>query len=451
MPPEVGVMTTEDADEGRLTQQERRSVLLGPAYRILGTPLVAALGLFNTAIIVRETGAAVFGLVSLIATLTLLFPFADLGISSTVMSASAQLTDPPRDSSAADVIRRGYHVLFGVAGSLIAISLVIMWMDRWTILTGFSSGPHDRWAITVAACLFALTLPGGVGLRILGGLNQVPLATLIMMSFPAFGLAITGVLYVLDTPGIWYATSALGGLLIGQVISTVLALRLSGLGWSAFGPVRHPHSGEHLLAGSLWLFLVAVGAPAGLQTGRLLLAHLSVPEELAQYALIAQLYGVCWSAMSTAGYAYWPVFVKRRGAAETTVRMWWQLTAIFTGIAVVLTIGLVLLGPWVCTLLSGGEISVSPWLALAFGLMLIGQAAHIPASVLLTQPHEARWQALWTITMAVTSIGLAAAAASSFGAIGVVAAAAVAFLLAQVAPDLIWVPTLVRRRSSTSY
>ncbi len=435
------------ADEGRLTSQERKSVLLGPAYRILGTPIVAALGLFNTAIIVRETGAAVFGLVSLIATLTLLFPFADLGISSTVMSASAQLdTQPVRDSQAADVIRRGYHVLFGMAALLTGTALYIMAIDRWTLLTGFSSGPHDRWAITVAACLFALTLPAGVGLRILGGLNRVPLATLVMMSFPALALGVTGVLYLIDAPGIWYATSALGGLLIGQLVATVLALRLSGLGWSAFGRVRGSYAGRHLLAGSLWLFLVAVGAPAGLQTGRLLLAHLSTPTELAQYALMAQLYGVCWSAMSTAGYAYWPVFVKRRGANETTVSMWWKLTGAFSGIAVVITAGLVLLGPLTCTLLSDGKIAVSAWLALAFGVMLIGQSAQLPASVLLTRPHEARWQALWTLAMAALSIGLAAAAAGPFGAVGVVFAAAVAILVAQVAPDLIWVPTLVRRR-----
>lgn len=435
-------------DQAQLTPQERRSVLLGPAYRILGTPVVAALGLFNTAVIVRETGATVFGLVSLIATLTLLFPFADLGISSTVMSASAQLTQPVRDCEAADVIRRGYHVLFGMAALLILVALGIMSIDRWTVLTGFSSGPHDRWAITVASCLFALTLPGGIGLRILGGLNRVPLATLVMMSFPALALCITGALYLLHAPGIWYSTSALGGLLIGQIVATVLALRLSGLGWSAFGRVRGSYRHKRLLAGSLWLFLVAVGAPAGLQTGRLLLAHLSTPAELAQYALVAQLYGVCWSAMSTAGYAYWPVFVKRRGATETTVEMWWKLTGAFSAIAALITVGLVVLGPFTCNLLSGGRITVSAWLALSFGVLLIGQAAHIPASVLLTRPSEARWQALWTLAMATLSIVAAAAVASSFGAVGVVVAAAVAILVSQVAPDLIWVPSLVRRRPS---
>jgi O-antigen/teichoic acid export membrane protein len=430
----------------RLSARERRSVALGPVYRILGTPLVAVLGLANTAIIVRETGAAVFGLVSLVATLTLLFPFADLGISSTVMSASSQLGGVDKDPQAPDVIRRGYHVLFAVAGALIAISLCVMAFDKWTVLTGFSSGPQDRWAITVAACLFALTIPAGVGLRILGGLNEAPLATLVMMICPAFALAITAALYAIHAPGIWYVMSAMGGLFIGQLVGTVLALRLSGLGWSAFGRTRQVRNRERLLRGSLWLFLVAVGAPVGLQTGRLLLAHLSTPGQLAQYALMAQLYGVCWSALSTAGYAYWPIFVQRRKATETTVRMWWQLTAAFAAIAAVVTIGFALLAPLVARLLSGGRIDVSIWLAVAFGLLLIGQSAHLPASVLLTNPHEARWQAWWTMTMAVLSIALAIAAAVPLGAVGVVIAAAVAVLLAQVVPDLLWVPRLVRRR-----
>jgi hypothetical protein len=61
--------------QGRLEPEERRALFYGLLYRILGTPVVALLGLANTAIVVRETGEAVYGLVSLVATITLLFPF----------------------------------------------------------------------------------------------------------------------------------------------------------------------------------------------------------------------------------------------------------------------------------------------------------------------------------------------------------------------------------------
>jgi O-antigen/teichoic acid export membrane protein len=337
-----------------------------------------------------------------------------------------------------------------VAGALIVVALCVMTFNGWRAFTGFSSGPADQWAITVAACLFALTIPAGVGLWILGGLNHLPLATAVMMSCPGFALAITVVLYLLDADGIWYATSSLGGLLIGQLVGTVLALRLSGLGWSAFTRVTQNRGGDRLLAGSLWLFLVGVGTPIGLQSGRAMLAHLSTPVELAQYALMAQLYGVVWSALSTAGYGFWPIFVRRRGATEKTVRMWGQLTAVFAGIALIATAGFASLGPWTAKLLSGGQIEVSMLLAAAFGILLIGQAMHMPTSVLLTKPHEARWQALWALTMAAVSVGLAFVVAGPFGAVGVVFASAVAVFFAQVVPDLIWVPTLVRRRLPNS-
>lgn len=433
------------ADVGQLAPEERRALLLGALYRILGTPVVAVLGLVNTAIVVRETGEAVFGLVSLVATVTLLFPFADLGIGATVISAAAMLGGRRRDE-AVDVIRRGYRVLLGVAGALILLALGVMALDGWKVIVGFASGPQDRWAITAAACLFALTIPAGLGPRMLVGIDRNPLATLVLMSCPVFALGLNVVLYAIGADGIWYAVSALGGLLIGQTVGTVLALRLSGLGRSVFAPVSSARSGTHLLAGSLWLFLVGVGVPIGSQGGRVLLAHLSTPEQLSRYALMAQIYAIGWQVLSTAALAYWPVFVKRRDATQVTLRMWWQLTAALGAAGVVGALCLTLLGPWAAGVLSGGEIRVSAWLAVGFGAVLVGQALHLPASVLLTRPNEARWQALWAVAMAVISLALGCVVVVQFGAVGVVFASALAIFVAQVGPDLLWVPRLVRRR-----
>jgi hypothetical protein len=436
-------MTT---DRARLAPAERRALIYGPVYRILGTPVIAILGLANTAIIVRETGEAVYGLVSLVATIPLLFPFADFGVGATVLSASAQLSGPNRRPEAADVIRRGYHVLFAVTGVVVLIALCVMALDGWSALVGFSSGPEDRWAITVAACIFALTIPGWLGVRILIGIDRNPLATLVLMSCPACALGVTLLLYMFDTKGIWFAVSSLSGLLIGLTGGTVLGLRISGLGWSAFGRITPSSGGSRLLAGSMWLFVVALGVPVGLQTGRVLLAHLSTPEELSRYALMAQIYAVCWQVLSTAALAYWPVFVKRRTATEQTVRMWWRVTAAFGGTALMGAVAMGLLGPWAASVLSGDQIAVSTALALAFGVLLVGQAVHLPAKVLLTTPNEARWQALWTLVMAAVSIGLGCVVAERFGAVGVVYAAALGICAAQVLPDLLWVPRLVRRR-----
>lgn len=416
-----------------------------PLYRILGTPVTAGLSLANTAVIIRQTGSEVFGLVSLVSTITLLFPFADLGIGSTVITAGAQLGGPDSDR-AANVIRRSYHVLFGVAGAVIALSLVVMGLDGWSSLIGFSSGPVDRWAVTVAATVFALTIPAGLGVRILVGLNRVPLATVVLMANSVFALGITGVLYVLNAAGVWYSLSALGGLLAGQIIGTVAALRLSGLGLSAFAPVASSHRGQRLLRGSLWLFLMGVGLPVALQAGRPLLAHFSTPVELSRYALMAQIYGVCWTVFSTAGFALWPIFVKRRSATRATLSIWARATVLFAVAAVLTTVVLVVASPPAGDILSGHQISVSHVLALGFGVLLVAQGTYLVSGMLLTRPEEARWQSLWALTMAAISVGLGGVFAHSYGAVGVVGAAAAAVLVAQVIPSLVWVPRLVRHR-----
>lgn len=439
-------MTVQPVPASQLAPEEKRALVRGTLYRIVGTPVVAALGLVNTAVIVRETGEAVFGLVSLVATVTLLFPFADLGIGAVVLSASALLNGPSHDPRAVDVIRRAYRVLFSVAAALATTAFVVMATDGWGSLIGFSSGPDDRWAITVAAVVFALTIPAGLGVRILIGIDRNQLATLVLMSCAAFALVLTVLLHSMDVGGIWYALSALGGVLVGHLLGTALALHLSGLGWSAFAPVSASSARARLLKGSLWLFLVGVGLPVGLQTGRVLLAHLSTPAQLSAYALTAQMYAVGWSVLSTAGMAYWPVFVKRRDAAEATVRIWWRLTGVLGGSAAVAAVGLAALGPWVASVLSDGEITVPVSLALAFGALLVAQAMYFPAGVLLTRPTEARWQTCWTAAMAAVSLGCGIALAGPFGAVGVTCAAALGVFAVQVVPALLWVPTLVRRR-----
>ena len=124
-------------------------------------------------------------------------------------------------------------------------------------------------------------------------------------------------------------------------------------------------------------------------------------------------------------------------------RLWWQLFISYLWVPIVL---LVVLGPWAASVLSGGRIDVSAALAMAFGALLVTQAVHLPATVLLTRPREARWQAMWTLVMAAISIGLGYLAAARFGALGVGYASAVGIFAAQVVPDLLWVPRLVRRR-----
>jgi O-antigen/teichoic acid export membrane protein len=430
-----------------LKPAERRAIMLGTVLRVVGTPLIALVGLLNTAVIVRQTGEAVFGLVSLVTTLTLLLPFADLGIGAVVISACSRpgrLTD---DREAVATVQHGLRRLNLVAVALILISLVIMATDSWGFLLGSTAGPADRIAITIAVCLIGLGVPAGIGVRILIGLDMNPLAVMLTMSNAVFTLLITLALKTAGITGIWYGVSGAGGALIGNCIATALALQISGLGWSAFARPGAEHAANRLLEGSLWMFLVSIGLPLGLQSQRLILSHVSTSAELSRFALIAQVYAVTSMMFGTAGMALWPVFVKRRTDLRTSTRLWLRSMAVFGALSALAGVGIVVLGPWATSVLSGGHLVATRALAIAVALLLVVQCIHLPGGMMLTMPQEMRWQSHCLLAMGVSSVVLGVWWGGRWGGTGVVAAAVVATVAAQVVPDVMWIPRLLRRRA----
>jgi O-antigen/teichoic acid export membrane protein len=435
-----------DRNDSVLEPAERRAVVLGTIFRVVGTPLIALVGLLNTAVIVRQTGEAVFGLVSLVTTLSLLLPFADLGIGAVVISACSQRGRTTDDEVAVATVQSGLRRLNLVAVVLIAISLVIMATNSWGFLLGSTAGPADRIAITIAACLIALGIPAGIGVRILIGLDMNPLAVLLTMSNAIFTLLITLGLKTAGIGGIWYAVSGAGGALIGNCIATALALKLSGLGRSAFARPGAEHARSKLLQGSLWMFVVSIGLPMGLQSQRLILSHVSTSSELSRYALIAQVYGVTWMVFSTAGVALWPVFVKRRSDTAASTRLWLRSVALFGVSSALAGVGLIVLGPWATSVLSNGQLVASRGLAIAIALLLVVQCIHLPGGVMLTMPSEMRWQSHCLLAMGASTVVLGVWWGGRWGGTGVMAAAVVATVAAQVVPDFVWIPRLLRRR-----
>ncbi|MGU3432764.1 lipopolysaccharide biosynthesis protein [Actinomycetes bacterium M1A6_2h] len=424
-----------------LDAKEKRALWGGVGLRVLGTPVVAVVGLASTAITVRNTGPELFGFVSLVATLGLLLPFADLGIGAVVLSESS--TDD--EGRARQVIRRAYRVLSLVSAGLAALAIAIGVAGGWSIVLGLTSDYAHSWAVTTAVVLFALSIPPGLGVRILIGRNMNHVATLILMANGVFGLVGVVVIRQLDLDPIWYAVAAPAGVLCGGVVGTVVARRHLGRLTTSSGVHEQPVT--RLLRGHGWLFVTGIAVPVGLQAGRIVLSHLSSPTDLSQYALGAQFYALAWTVFSTAGLAFWPVFVRRRAATDRTVAMWRTATSWFALGGVVGGIGLATLGPTVATLLSENEIDLPYVVAAAFGLLLAVQCTHLPTGVLLTSTGEARWQAMCVVAMAVLSVGGAVLVAPTLGAAGVVCAAAAAVLIAQIVPDQLFVPALVDDRA----
>ncbi|MDQ1181966.1 lipopolysaccharide biosynthesis protein [Rhodococcus sp. SORGH_AS_0301] len=432
-----------------LLESERRSLFYSTGFRIAGTPVIAVCGLVSTAIVVRSTGEAVYGLVSLITTVGLLLPFADLGIGAVVTTAVSKSTNLPDDAHAHAVVRRAYSVLALIAVGLTLLACVIAALDAWGSLLGIRTGPQDRWAITVAVIVWAWTIPAALNLRLLIGSGRNHHSVVVTMCMSVSGLLLVATAHAAGVRGIWFVVPPLLGAFLVNVAGTVWVFRLLGrrsiLGIGAEDRSTRRPSTRALLQGSFWLFVISVGVPFGLQSQRVVLAHLSTPMELSAYALAAQLYGVVWAVFSTAGAALWPIFASRTAVPEL-VALWKKCVALFAVSAVLASVPFVALAPFAARVLSGSEIEVSAGLATAFAILLVVQVAHLPTGVLLIQATEARWQAWCLVAMAVTTSAAAILIAPSGGAPAVVIVTAVSVCVCQLLPGLGRAPALLARR-----
>jgi hypothetical protein len=104
--------------------------------------------------------------------------------------------------------------------------------------------------------------------------------------------------------------------------------------------------------------------------------------------------------------------------------------------------GLVVVGPWVAHVVTGSHLSVDRGLFLAFGALLLVQAAQLPIGMFLMTDAGLRFQAVCVACMVPVSLTLSWWAAAKWGATGPVLGSIIAILACQ------WIPGFLRARAS---
>lgn len=432
-----------------------RRVLSGGGIRVLGIPATAVLGLLNTSLIVTHTGSVTYGIVNTVATLGTLLPFADLGMGAVVTTAvGIAATDASHRPVAVATLRTVLRRLGLIALTGLVAVWVITLTGWWSTLFGRSFSTPDSLMIGLALSLFFLTLPAAVGARALIGLDKNHVVVALGITATGWALLSTGVLALADVRGMPYVLSGFVGTLVSHLILLAIAaatLRRHGMPLAAVTPPAGAPPEHGLLAGSGWMLVVLVGLPLGLETGRLILAHRAGAIELSEFALAAQLYALTWSVISVSGQALWPVFARQRAAADASGHLWRQMVALFGAAALVGGGVLVAVGPWFSGVVSRGALHVDRPQMLAFALLLLVQALHLPGGVLLTRPEELRWQACCVVGMAAISVTISVSLAPTYAGVAVTGGAALGVLLAQLVPDILMVDRMLRRRPEASH
>lgn len=429
----------------------------GGSWKIVGTNAIAktvvmglsgALAFVTTRLIIQHFGIDAYAQYGLLASLTSLVPFADLGMSAVVINTVAGSDEPGRDPIVKRTIVSAFRILVCSALVLVCIGVLVTVVGWWPTVLGKGLEPSATGAVLACVVVFALTLPLGVGQRILTGLGKNHIQ-IITQGLAAPFILLVVVALVLSGPSsgnyLAVASYAAGTVVAGTALF-VAARYLRPQVREAIRAVPKVRSQRGVKTLNVaWPMLVQmIALPIAMQTDRLLLSHLGTTGELAQYNLASQLFGLIIQTMSAAGFALWPIFTKARSASQ--IKSPNTLTAGFLLGGFGLSALLAVLLPWVVPFISSGRITITPWLTIGFVAFVTAQAVKYPVGMYMTDVAGLRYQLIPIVIMVPLNLGLSWGLVAPLGAAGPIVGSAIAVTLCQVIPNLIYVRRDLRHR-----
>lgn len=427
-------------------------------WRIMGSTALAKLlvmgmggllAIITGRIIIENFGVAAYAQYGLLATLPALLPFADLGVGAVVINTISASKDPSKDEQVAASVVSALRILC-ISGVVIAgVGILLYLTGGWKLLLGSSVlGRQGELAVTLCAVIFGLSLPLSIGQRLLIGLKRTTSQTMSQSVVAPFMLGTIALCVLLTLPAGPYLAlfSYLSMTLVSVLCLFLVSRSTGGMIWAYFRRIPQTRNYPSVpTMGLAWpMLLQMIALPAAMQTDRILLSHLRGPEDVAQYNLSAQLFGMALQVINAGGMVLWPHFSKARSDGE--IRSPFKITGIFCAFGLTIAVGLAIIAPWLANFMSGGKIQLTTGLLLAFVLFTTLQATKYPMGMYMTDFEGLRFQVIPLFCMVPLNIGLSIYLIGLWGPTGTVVGSCVAVVLCQILPNLFYVRQDLRRR-----
>ncbi|WP_375499412.1 lipopolysaccharide biosynthesis protein [uncultured Jatrophihabitans sp.] len=418
--------------------------------RVLILPVSAILGIINTRLIIEHFGEGAFAQYGLLVGLAGLVPFADLGITASVINGIGQSDDPAHDPAVRRILTTGLRVLACSCVVLLLAAWLFTASNAWPSLlgAGLLPGSGSR-AAGLCVVAFALTLLVGFGQQILRGLGKNHVAVLLLgLQTPVVLLSVV-VIIAVDAP--------LGGYV--AVVAYLTTFAISGVAAVVASRRVHPLVGRAIrdaprvrtvrgatVFSTAWPVVVQmVALPIAMQTDRLVLSHVSDLPNLARYNLASQIFTPVWAVVSSAGVALWPIFARARARKDSYAPSPARMSLAFGGAAAVICLCLALASPWLAKTASGGAVHLDLPLVITFSVFMVFQALKYPLGMYMTDARGLRFQALMIVLLLPVNLGLSWVLAERWGAVGPVIGSAVGVFCCQVVANWWYVRRDLRR------
>jgi O-antigen/teichoic acid export membrane protein len=444
-------MTEETAPRRRLRV---RHIALAMVWRGCGVALGFGAAIIMTRTVIETFGVATFGALATVAALPALLPFTDLGAGVAVLNAASDYTEAARRRFM-EVTAAALRLLVAVAGLIVLISLGLFATDNWPHLLGpgASGVPGMAGAAALVTCVFAVGIPAGLGYRLLQGCGRTSTQASLQAAVPILLVMFIVVARVLDAPASVFAVGSTICLTVVAYAALLYAVR--HFHTSMFELLRYSVHDKavyrSVAAIGLPALIISVGLAVSMQSDRLILSHLSNSTELAMYSVAAQVLFAVLSVVAIAGQFLWPHYRGQLKARALTQRMFLRHVAAFGLLGLFLSTMMLLTLGLMTSLLTGGAVELPFRLQACLASLIVIQALHQPAAMLLSDLPGLRRQAFLVTLMATVNIGLSILLAPRLGAVAPFLGSILAVGLVQLIPTLLLARERIGRNVSATF
>ena len=427
-----------------------RSVGTSALVRMVALPISALLGIIVTRLLIDNYGAASYAQYALVVGIGALLPFADLGLGASVMNAAGGSTAPRSDEHLRSVLVSCFRLLSVSAVVVVLVAVVVHAVGGWQPILGKALAPGSgSLAATLCVAILGITFPISVGQRLLAGLGKyVWVVVLDGLQTPIVLASLLVMLALGVGTGVYVAVIAYVAMFLLAVVALVLSdgLTRPTLRLAARDAVRVRTVRGAKVSGTAWPMLVQMVAVAlAMQTDRLVLSHESTVTQLAEYSLAAQMFNPVIAVVATASTALWPIFARARAQGVDSEVSPTRAAMVFAGVAVVATVLISAVSPWLSDLASGGRIHFSPLLVAAFSALVVVQAVKYPLGTFMTDARGLRYQAWFIAAMLPVNFAISWILAKHLGAAGPVIGSVIGVTLFEVVTNWAFIHRQRRR------
>jgi len=405
-------------------------------------------GLVNTRLIISHFGTDAYAQYGLLATFPNLMPFTDLGIGAVILNSVAGSSDLRHDAIVRRTLTTAIRVLLASALVIATTGVVLGLMGLWPTLLGAKL--MDGGGVTATLCLvvYAAALPLSVGQRVVVGMGRSA-TQVISQGVVSPALTCMLLLAVVTRLEAGNAVSVMS-----YVANTLVSIVCVVVAWRTTRPLLadalrdvprlREVRGVRIVDTAGPSLVQALIIPIAFQTDRLLLSHLGGGQTLAQYNLAAQLFNLLTQTVSVTGMAMWPHFAKAR--ADGRVESPFGAARAFAAMGGGLSLGLVIVAPWMASVLSDGKIELPITLLAANIANVVVEAAKQPLGMYMTDPRGLRAQMIPVVILVPMNLVLSWVLIAPLGAAGPIAGSVIAVIVCQLVPYALWVSADLRRR-----